>query len=69
VQWVEPIRPGYTVGLPLPFPPAGRLEGYAEELSLGLSVLVAWKQEGKEERRFLQAAYAANPARDLAKPR
>ena len=69
VEWVEPIRPGYTVRLPLPFPPAGRLEGYAEELSLGLSVLVAWKQEGKEERRYLQAAYAANPARDLAKPR
>jgi hypothetical protein len=60
VEWMQPIRSGYTVRLPLPFPPA--LEGYEEELTLCLSVLASWRQEGQRERRFLQAAYAL-PAR------
>jgi hypothetical protein len=69
IEWVEPIRSGSTVRLPLPFPQAGALAGYEEELSLSLSVLVGWRQEGKPEQRFLQATYAVDPARDLAKPR
>jgi hypothetical protein len=56
VEWMQPIRSGYNVRLPLPFPPS--LEGYEEELTLCLSVLASWRQEGQRERRFLQAAYA-----------
>jgi len=59
VEWMQPIRSGYTVRLPLPFPP--KLEGYEEELTLCLSVLASWRQEGQRERRFLQAAYALPP--------
>jgi len=55
VEWMQPIRSGYTVRLPLPFPPS--LQGYAEELTLCLSVLASWRQEGQRERRFLQAAF------------
>jgi hypothetical protein len=60
VEWMQPIRSAYTVRLPLPFPPS--LVGYEEELTLCLSVLASWRQEGQRERRFLQAAYAL-PAR------
>jgi hypothetical protein len=65
VEWMQPIRSGYEVRLPLPFPPS--LEGYEEELTLCLSVLVSWRQEGQRERRFLQAAFALPPAPTLAK--
>ena len=58
VESMQPIRSSYTVRLPLPFP----LVGYEEELTLCLSVLASWRQEGQRERRFLQAAYAL-PAR------
>jgi hypothetical protein len=61
VQWMEPIRSGYEVRLPLPLPSG--LEGYGEELTLCLSVLVSWRQEGNRERRFLQAAYVLPPSR------
>jgi len=67
VDWMQPIRSGYSVRLPLPAPPS--LEGYAEELTLCLSVLVSWRQEGRRERRFLQAAYALPPELALAKAR
>jgi hypothetical protein len=60
VEWMQPIRSGYTVRLPLPFPPS--LEGYTEELTLCLSVLAGWRQEGQRERRFLQAAFVLPPA-------
>jgi hypothetical protein len=56
IEWVEPIRPGYAARVPLPMPPAGRLEGYGEEITLSLSVLVSWRQNGKDERCFLRAA-------------
>jgi hypothetical protein len=60
VEWMQPVRSGYEVRLPLPLPPS--LEGYAEELTLCLSVLVSWRQEGQRERRFLQAAYVLPPS-------
>jgi hypothetical protein len=61
VQWMEPVRSGYEVRVPLPLPPG--LQGYEEELTLCLSVLVSWRQEGKRERHFLQAGYVLPPAR------
>jgi hypothetical protein len=36
---------------------------------LSLSLLLSWKQEGKEQRRYLQGAFVADPAEDLAKAR
>jgi len=60
VEWMEPVRPGYEVRLPLPLPAS--LQGYAEELTLCLSVLVGWRQGGQRERRFLQAAFPLPPA-------
>jgi hypothetical protein len=60
VEWMQPVRSGYEVRLPLPLPPG--LEGYAEELTLRLSVLVSWRQEGQRQRRFLQASYLLPPS-------
>ncbi len=60
VEGMQPVRSGYQVRLPLPLPPS--LEGYAEELTVCLSVLVSWRQQGQSERRFLQAACLLPPA-------
>jgi hypothetical protein len=60
VEWMEPVRSGYEVRLPLPSPAS--LKGYTEELTLCLSVLVSWRQEGRRERRFLQAGFSLPPS-------
>ena len=56
IEWMEPIRPGYEARVPLPAPKAGQLDGYSEEITLSLSVLVSWRQNGKDERCYLRAA-------------
>ena len=56
IEWMEPIRPGYEARVPLPAPKAGQLDGYSEEITLSLSVLASWRQNGKDERCYLRAA-------------
>jgi hypothetical protein len=73
-EMMEPLRPGYTVRLPLAAPASPALEGAKEDLTLGLSVLLRYERGGQELDRYLQAAFlrAADgrlQAGDFANPR
>jgi hypothetical protein len=73
VEVMDPIRPGYTVRLPLPEPRSPELERPAEDLSLSLSVLLRFERGGREQARYLRARFLRSPdgalqAGDFANP-
>jgi hypothetical protein len=57
VEMMDPIRPGYTVRLPLPAPQAPELERLDEDLPLSLSVLLRFERGGREQARYLRARF------------
>jgi hypothetical protein len=73
MEVMDPIRPGYTVRLPLPEPRSPELERAAEDLGLSLSVLLRFKRGGREQARYLRARFlratdGALRAGDFANP-
>jgi hypothetical protein len=73
-EMMEPVRPGYTVRLPLAAPTSPALEGAQEDLSLSLSVLLHYERGGQELDRYLQAMFLRSAdgrlrAGDFASPR
>jgi hypothetical protein len=61
LELMEPIRPGYTVRLPLAAPASPALQPTDEDLSVSLSVLLRYERGGQELDRYLRAAFLRSP--------
>jgi hypothetical protein len=65
VEVMEPIRPAYTVRLPLPGLRSTELERTEEDLSVSLSVLLRFERGGREQARYLRARFLRSPDGEL----